>query len=51
MLVTVVVAVPLGALIGFSRWADAAFGLLFDFLRLTTGTLRRPIVPTKVGSN
>ena len=33
MVVTVAVAVPLGLLVGLSRWADAALGLMFDFLR------------------
>ena len=31
--VTLLIGIPLGLLVGLSRWADAATSLLFDFLR------------------
>lgn len=49
MLVTVLVAVPLGALVGSSRWADAAAGLLFDFVRPIPAVALVPVAIVLLG--
>ena len=49
MLVTVLVAVPLGAFVGVSRWADAASGLLFDFVRPIPAVALVPVAIVLLG--
>lgn len=49
MIVTILVAVPLGALVGLSRWADAAAGLLFDFVRPIPAVALVPVAIVLLG--
>lgn len=48
-LVAVAVGVSLGVLVGLSRWADAATGLLFDFLRPIPAVALVPVAIVLLG--
>jgi NitT/TauT family transport system permease protein len=48
-LVTVLLAVPLGALVGLARWADATTALLFDFLRPIPAVALVPVAIVLLG--
>jgi NitT/TauT family transport system permease protein len=49
MVVTIAVAVPIGALVGMSRWVDAASGLLFDFVRPIPAVALVPVAIVLLG--
>lgn len=49
LLATIAVAVPLGLLVGLSRWADAATALLFDVLRPVPAVAFVPVAVVLLG--
>jgi len=49
MLATIAVAVPLGVLVGLSRWADAATSLIFDVLRPVPAVAFVPVAVVLLG--
>lgn len=49
LLVTLAIGVPLGLLVGLSRWADAAFTLLFDVVRPVPAVALVPVAIVLLG--
>lgn len=49
MLATIAVAVPLGVLVGLSRWADVATSLIFDVLRPVPAVAFVPVAVVLLG--
>jgi NitT/TauT family transport system permease protein len=49
MVLTILIAVPLGVLVGFSRWVDAATALLFDFVRPIPAVALVPVAIVLLG--
>lgn len=49
LLVTLVVAVPLGLLVGLSQWTDAALGVLFDVVRPVPAVALVPVAIVLLG--